>query len=56
VDLQTIRTFVDTRTKSLLETITDTREYLHEDLGVMIQVETQMTKTLIPRGEDSRSR
>jgi hypothetical protein len=47
VDLQAIRTSVDTRTKNLLETVTVTREYLHEDLGLMIQVETQMAKTLI---------
>jgi hypothetical protein len=34
------------QTKSLLDTITDTREHLHEELGFMIQVEAQM-KTLI---------
>jgi hypothetical protein len=51
------RTSVDTRTKNLLETITDTREHFHEKLGLMIQSEAQMTK--IPcgeaRGQDSRS-
>jgi hypothetical protein len=47
VDLQAKRTSVDTRTKNHLETITDTRKYLHRDLGLMIQVETQMAKTLI---------
>jgi hypothetical protein len=46
VDLQTTRTSIDTRTKSLLETITDTMEHLHEELGPMIQGEPQMTKTL----------
>jgi hypothetical protein len=30
VDLQAMRTFVDTRTKSGLETVTDPREHLHE--------------------------
>jgi hypothetical protein len=39
-------TSVDTRTKSLLETIKDTREHLHEELGLIIQGETNMTKTL----------
>jgi RNase adaptor protein for sRNA GlmZ degradation len=42
VDLQAIRTSVDMRTRSLLETITDTREHLHEEL----QVETQIMKAL----------
>jgi hypothetical protein len=42
-DLQAIRTRIDTRTKSLLKTITDTREHLHEELGLMIKVETPMT-------------
>jgi hypothetical protein len=43
VDLQTTRTSIDMWTKSLLETITDQREHLHEEL----QVETQTTKALI---------
>jgi hypothetical protein len=43
VDLQDIRTSVDTRTKNLLETITDTRDHLHEELGLIIQDEAQMT-------------
>jgi hypothetical protein len=46
VDLQAIRTSVDTRTKSLLEIITDKREHLHEELSLMVQGEAQMTKTL----------
>jgi fumarate hydratase class II len=46
-DLQAIKTSVDKRTKSLLETIKDTREHLHKELGLMIQGEAQMTKTLI---------
>jgi hypothetical protein len=40
VDLWAIKTSVDTRTKSLLETTTDTREHLHKELGLIIQVET----------------
>jgi hypothetical protein len=47
VDLQAIRTVIDTWTKSLLDTITDTREHLHEELGLIIQGEAQMMKTLI---------
>jgi hypothetical protein len=43
VDLQAIRTSVDMRIKSLLETITDTREHLREKLGLMIQGKAQMT-------------
>jgi hypothetical protein len=39
VDLQTIRMSVDTQAKSLLETITDTREHLHKELGLIIQGE-----------------
>jgi hypothetical protein len=46
VDLQAIRTSVDSPTKGLLQTITDTREHLHAEHGLMIQSETQMTKTL----------
>jgi 2-hydroxy-3-keto-5-methylthiopentenyl-1-phosphate phosphatase len=34
VDLQAIRSSVDMRTKSLLETITDTQEHIHKELGV----------------------
>jgi hypothetical protein len=33
--------------KSLLATITHTREHLHEELGLMIQGKAQMTKTLM---------
>jgi hypothetical protein len=47
VDLQAIRMSVDTHTKNLLETVTDTREHFHEKLGLMIQGKAQMTKTLI---------
>jgi hypothetical protein len=53
VDLQAIRTSVDTRTKNLLETITDTRKHFHVEVGLMVQGEEQMTKSLIdtaPRG------
>jgi hypothetical protein len=50
VDLETVKT---TRTKSLLETTADTRKDLHEKLGLMIQIETQTTRTLVKdtRGE-----
>jgi hypothetical protein len=37
VDLQAIRTSVDTQTKSLLKTITDIRQRLYEKLGLMTQ-------------------
>jgi hypothetical protein len=47
VYLQAIRTSVDMLTKSLLETITDTREHFHEELSLMIQVGTQMVRTLV---------
>jgi hypothetical protein len=47
VDLWAIKTSVDTRTKSLLETTTYTKEYLHEELDLIIQVETQMMRTLV---------
>jgi signal transduction protein with GAF and PtsI domain len=46
VDLQAIRTSLNTRTKSLLEVKKDTREHLHEEFGLMIQDEAQMTNTL----------
>jgi hypothetical protein len=38
---------VNKRTKSILETITNTREHVHEEFGLMIQGEAQMTKSLI---------
>jgi hypothetical protein len=47
VNLETIRMSVDTQTKNLLETITDTTERLHETLGLLTQVETQINKSLI---------
>jgi hypothetical protein len=46
VDLQTVRTSADTRTKNLLEITTDTRQNFHEKLGLIIQGETKMTKSL----------
>jgi hypothetical protein len=46
VDLQPIWTSVNTQTKNLLETITDTREHFHEELDLMIQGKAQMMKTL----------
>jgi hypothetical protein len=42
VDLQAIRTSIDMQTKSLLETIADTRE----NLPCELQVEIQTTKVL----------
>jgi hypothetical protein len=59
VDLQAIRTYFDIRENSLFETITDTREHLHEELGLMIQDEAQMTNTTVdtkrPIWQESRS-
>jgi hypothetical protein len=43
VDLEAIRTSVYIRKKSLLKTIINSREHLHEEL----QVETHTTKALI---------
>jgi hypothetical protein len=43
VDLQATRTSINMWTKSLLDTITDQREHLHEEL----QAETQTMKALI---------
>jgi hypothetical protein len=47
VDLQAVKTSLDTRAKSRKETLADTRNALHEELGLMVQVETQTTKTEI---------
>jgi ABC-type transporter Mla subunit MlaD len=47
VDLQAVRTCLDTQTRSLLETTADMRKDLHEELGLMIHVETQPTKPLV---------
>jgi hypothetical protein len=47
MDFQAIKTSVDMRIKSLLETITDTRAHLHKELSIMIEVETHMTRTLV---------
>jgi hypothetical protein len=46
-DLETVKTSLDTRTKLLVESISDTRKGLHEELGLMFQVEAQTTKALI---------
>jgi hypothetical protein len=58
VDLQAVKTSLDTQMKSLLETIADTRKGLHEELGFMIQVETQAMRRpwYRPHGMDSRPR
>jgi hypothetical protein len=47
VDLKAIRMSVDMLTKDLLHTIIDTREHFHEELGLIFQVETQLSKMLI---------
>jgi predicted nucleic acid-binding Zn-ribbon protein len=44
VGLQAIRTSIDMQTKSLLETITDMREHLHEELQVKTQIMKAMTE------------
>jgi hypothetical protein len=41
-----IRMSTDMRTKSLVETITNTREHLHEEFGLKTRNEVQMMKTL----------
>jgi hypothetical protein len=57
VDLQAVKMSIDTWTGSLKDDITDTkkdfhetiantRNYLHEELGLVLQVETQTTKAL----------
>jgi hypothetical protein len=46
VGLRTIRTSVNTQTRSLVETMTNTRGHLHKGFGLKIQDEAQMTKTL----------
>jgi DNA anti-recombination protein RmuC len=45
-DLETVKTSLDTRTKFLVESISDTRKGLHEELSLMFQVEGQTTKAL----------
>jgi hypothetical protein len=47
VNLQTVKTSLDTWTKFLVESIADTRKGLHVELGLMFQVEAQTTKALI---------
>jgi hypothetical protein len=47
VELQAIRLSVNTRTKCLLKTIIGARKHFHGEFGLMIQGETQMTKTLM---------
>jgi uncharacterized phage infection (PIP) family protein YhgE len=46
-DLQEVKTSLDTRTKFLVESLVDTRKGLHEELGLLFQVEAQTTKDLI---------
>jgi chromosome segregation ATPase len=47
VDLHAVKTSLDTWTKSLQETLADTRKDLHGELSFMFQVEAQALKTLI---------
>jgi hypothetical protein len=47
VDVHAVKMSPDMHLKSLLETVADTRKDLHEELGFMIQVETQKTKALV---------
>jgi predicted phage tail protein len=47
VDLQTVKMSLDMRTKFLVESLVDMRKGLHEQLGLMFQVEAQTTKALI---------
>jgi hypothetical protein len=44
---------LDTRRKSLQETLSDTRNDLHEELGLMLQVEAQTTKAEIRVNQES---
>jgi hypothetical protein len=45
--LEAVKASLDMRTKSLQEILVDTKKYLHEELGLTFQVETQTTKSLI---------
>jgi hypothetical protein len=47
VDLETVKTSLDTPTKFLVESISDIRKGLHEEFGLIFQVEAQTTKALI---------
>jgi hypothetical protein len=47
VDSETVKTSLDTRTKFLVESISDIRKGVHEELSLMFQVEAQTTKALI---------
>jgi uncharacterized membrane-anchored protein YjiN (DUF445 family) len=59
VDLQAIRTSVDMQTESLLEAITNTREHLHKELGLMIlgtnDENPNRYNVVRTRGQDSRN-
>jgi hypothetical protein len=52
VDVQTVKTSLDMRAKSLQKTLAETRNDLHEELGLMIQVETQTTKAEIRMNQE----
>jgi hypothetical protein len=47
VDLQAVKTTLETRMKNLQETLVDTRNDIHEELGLMLQVEAQRMKAEI---------
>jgi hypothetical protein len=44
MDLQAVKTSFDTQNSSLQETLADTRNNLHEDLGLMLQVQAETMK------------
>jgi hypothetical protein len=44
--LETVKASLDTRTKFLVKSISDTGKGLHEELGLKLQVEAQTTKAL----------
>jgi 5-bromo-4-chloroindolyl phosphate hydrolysis protein len=41
MDLHPVKTSLDTRIKSIQETLADTRNDLHDELGLMLQVEAR---------------
>jgi hypothetical protein len=47
VDLQAVKTSLDTLTKSLQETLADQRKDSHEGLSLIFKVEAQSTKALL---------
>jgi hypothetical protein len=47
VDLQVVKTSLDTLTNSLQETLASQRKDIHEELGLIFKVEVQSAKALI---------